>query len=95
MNGKNKVIPNLVFANTNQTRSYEISGEEYQLDIVEQLLWTISHLSSIGASRDIKVSVDGDGAANISVVRKDGELAELDNLEQQGDLDNLSFGIGD
>jgi hypothetical protein len=80
----------------NQTREYIVTGPEDQLDELEQMLWTIEHLSAVGASRSFEVAVDGDGAASIGVARKDGvDLCELDKSEREdGELDNLRFSIG-
>jgi hypothetical protein len=63
-----------------EKRTYEISGDAEQLNVLERVLGRVSALASIGSSRSIKVFVDGDGAVNVRVT-KDGELLPNDDYK--------------
>jgi hypothetical protein len=63
-----------------ETRTYEISGNAEQLDVLERVLGRISALASIGSTRSIKIFVDGDGAVNVRVT-KDGDLLSNDDYK--------------
>lgn len=54
-------------------RTYVISGKASIVDNLEVLFREITILSNTGASREIKLYIDGDGAVNIDVKRKDGK----------------------
>lgn len=77
-------------------RTYVIEGDDDQLDELERVLSAITWLSSVGASRNIKIYVDGDGAANIRVTRKDGNLIETDweAADDNGGDEIFHAGIG-
>ena len=45
-----------------QTRIYSITAKKEELDILESLFKTMQILGIVGASREIKLFVDGDGA---------------------------------
>lgn len=57
----------------NVERTYKISGRTSVLNNLEVLFREICIMSSVGASREIKLYVDGDGIVNIDVKREDGE----------------------
>lgn len=65
-------------------RTYVIEGDEDQLDKLEQVFSAITGMCSMGASRDVTIFVDGDGAANIRVERKEGELKSGDWDSEKG-----------
>lgn len=58
-----------------ETRTYQISGRKEDLDILEKALRHIEYLGNIGASRNILIRIDGDGAGRINV--KDGNGNKL------------------
>lgn len=58
-----------------ETKTYKISGPKEQLEQIDQLLSWIDYCCSVGHSATISLSVDGDGAASISV---DGTNREKD-----------------
>lgn len=58
-----------------ETRTYEISGKPHQLNGLEGFLGTIAHLGDVGASRTLKIRVDGDGDVRLKVTRF-GEAVE-------------------
>jgi len=63
-----------------ETRTYEITGNPDQLDVLERALAEIETLGVIGASRAVTIHVDGDGAARIKV-RKKGQDKPLDSSD--------------
>ena len=50
-----------------ETRVYEITGRSQDLDSLENMLRHCEYLGNVGASRNILVRVDGDGAGRIQV----------------------------
>jgi len=79
-----------------ETREYEIEGSPDQLDELEVLLDWIGYLGSVGHTATAEVSVDGDGKANLKVVKP-----ELKSVEGHSgynadayDKPELSIGIG-
>lgn len=67
------------------TRSYKISGKASIVDNLEVLFREISILSNVGASREIKLYVDGDGAVDLKIEREDGEKLK-NNCRKHGYL---------
>lgn len=55
-----------------ETRTYQISGRKEDLDILEKALRHIEYLGNIGASRNILIRIDGDGAGRINVKDDNG-----------------------
>lgn len=55
-----------------ETRTYDIIGKPHQLDELEGFLGTIAYLGDVGASRTLKIRIDGDGAVRLKV-RSNGE----------------------
>ena len=54
-----------------EVRIYKFVGRPEHLDKLEQLLLHIEYFGNVGASRNLLVLVDGDGAARIRVMDKD------------------------
>lgn len=67
------------------TRTYKISGKASIVDNLEVLFREISILSNVGASREIKLYVDGDGAVDLKIEREDGEKLK-NNCRKHGYL---------
>lgn len=65
-----------------ETRTYEISGNSEDLDVLEKALRHCEYLGNIGASRNILLRVDGDGSGRIKVKKAtdDGKI-DIDNDE--------------
>lgn len=57
-----------------ETRRYEITGNSYHLEILEQLLFYIDYLGVIGSSKMIKIYCDGDGPVRIKVRKEGGNI---------------------
>lgn len=55
-----------------ETRTFQVSGPENQVTVVEYMLGYISALCSIGSSRDFVVSCDGDGGGMVAVKKIHG-----------------------
>lgn len=83
-----------------ESRIYEIRGREDDLNILEKALRHIEYLGNIGASRNILIRVDGDGAGRIKVKKvtrvlvQDSEPIDSEqyNIEQN---ENAIVGIYD
>ena len=58
-------------------RVYKIVAREEDLNTLERALRHIEYLGEIGASRNILIRPDGDGAGRIKVYREDG--SKIDN----------------
>jgi hypothetical protein len=67
------------------------SGNDEDLSSFIQLCKTVAYLSSVGASRDIRVSVDGDGSADLAFDfgETDADAIEIPNID-----DEIVIGIG-
>lgn len=67
-----------------ETRTYQITGRKEDLNTLEKLFRHIEFLGNIGASRNILVRVDGDGAGRIKIKDKTGNSLDDDkyNIEQ-------------
>lgn len=74
---------------TEETRTYAISGTPEQLDTLEALFNEINVLCAMGSSRKICLYVDGDGAVNMRIKPQEGELnnkaAGYGNLKRNSD----------
>lgn len=60
-----------------EKRTYTITGRKEDLDTLEKALRHIEYLGNIGASRNILIRVDGDGAGRIRIENSNGH--SLDN----------------
>ena len=58
-----------------ETRTYEITGKPHQLSEIEGFLGAVQYLGDVGASRSLKIWIDGDGGARLKA-RRDGEDLE-------------------
>lgn len=56
----------------NVTKTYQITGTPEQLRVLEKMFIHMEYLGSVGASRNILVRVDGDGAARMKFQDEDG-----------------------
>lgn len=54
-----------------ETKTYQITGTPEQLRVLEKMFIHMEYLGTIGASRNILLRVDGDGAARMRF--KDGD----------------------
>lgn len=67
------------------------AGDDHDLSAFIQLCKTIQHLSSVGASRDIRVPVDGDGSASLRFDFGDTDVGDV----EVPDIDNeIVIGMG-
>lgn len=58
-------------------KTYKISGDASFINNLEVLFREINIMCSVGASREINIYVDGDGAVNLNIKKEDGsELAK-------------------
>lgn len=55
-----------------ETRTYQITGTPEQLRVLEKLFVHMEYLGTVGASRNLLVRVDGDGAARMKFQDSDG-----------------------
>ena len=64
-----------------EERKYIITGRKEDLDTLEKALRHCEFLGNIGASRDILIRVDGDGAGRIQVrkINEDNSISKIDN----------------
>lgn len=60
-----------------EERVYKVRGRKEDLDNLEKALRHIEYLGNIGASRNILIRVDGDGAGRIRIENSNGH--SLDN----------------
>lgn len=67
------------------------AGDDHDLSSFIQLCKTIQHLSSVGASRDIRVPVDGDGSASL---RFDFGDTDVGDVEVPDIDDEIVIGMG-
>lgn len=67
------------------------AGDDADLSRFIQLCKTIEHLSSVGASRDIRVLVDGDGSASLKFDFGD---TNVDDVEVPNIDDEIVIGMG-
>lgn len=74
-----------------ETRTYNITGPKDQLESFEKLLSSVDYVCRVGSTVQFKLSIDGDGAASISIKRKDGK--KLSTLDEKDILDNTDFSI--
>lgn len=55
-----------------ETKTYQITGTPEQLRVLEKMFIHMEYLGTIGASRNILLRVDGDGAARMRFQDEDG-----------------------
>lgn len=63
-----------------ETRKYEITGNPYQIEVLEQLLRYIEYLGIVGSSREIKVYCDGDGPVQLKITNNDEKIDMVQDL---------------
>lgn len=73
-----------------ETRIYKITGETGQLNVLEYFLGLIEYLGSIGASREQKIFIDGDGAVRMKVTDGDGNSLDTGNDLGYGMIKEIS-----
>ena len=61
--------------NERETRTYKITMESEQLNVLEAFFKDMMAYGKIGASRKLVVYVDGDGAVHPDITREDKQLA--------------------
>lgn len=61
--------------NERETRTYQITMESEQLNVLEAFFKDMVSYGKIGASRKLVVYVDGDGAVHPEIKREDKQLA--------------------
>lgn len=54
------------------TKTYQITGTPEQLRVLEKMFIHMEYLGMVGASRNLLVRVDGDGAARMKFQDEDG-----------------------
>jgi hypothetical protein len=76
-----------------EERTYKIKSIPRNLDKLEELLRLMEYLGSVGASREINIYFDGDGAAHIIPSRVDsGKSVSLRNIvNKEFDTDKSKF----
>lgn len=75
-----------------ETRTYTISARPEHLDKIEELFSWINSTRS-GHSGGASISVDGDGAARVTIEKKDGELKPHDE-EKVHTSQRIEFSVG-
>jgi len=78
-------------ANNQEERVYKISALPRVLNSLEKVLSAIQQLGHVGASRNLNVFVDGDGATRLKVSRTD--KVDMMRDEINTDLDTINFGM--
>lgn len=63
-----------------ETRTYTVTSRAEFLDQIERLFSWINSTNT-GHSGSVELSIDGDGAARVTVDKKDGKLPKLDDAE--------------
>jgi hypothetical protein len=76
-----------------------VGGQEEVIELFK-VLYTIQRLGRVGASRDLLVSVDGDGSARLEFfLQENGSLIPFDemykNIKINLDEDIIKFEIGE
>lgn len=74
-----------------KTLKVEISGSDEQLEVMAKILESIYYLGSIGASRTIKIWVDGDNSGQIKI--KFPELEKRPKIDEGLGKHSLLFQI--
>ena len=80
-----------------ETREYRIHAKKEQLDILDSLFYTMCFMGIIGASREIHLYVDGDGAFHPEIDKKnsDGKYERIStNLIKRDSKDTVKHGCG-
>lgn len=83
-----------------EKRIYTFEGRVEDLDKLEKLFRHIEYLGNIGASRNLLVRVDGDGAGRIKVEKTDVDWRDvldsqpIDNDKYNTEQDNLYNCVG-
>lgn len=75
-----------------ETRTYTISARPEHLDKIEELFSWINSTRS-GHSGGASISVDGDGAARVTIDKKDGKLKEFDE-KSVNTAERIEFKVG-
>lgn len=75
-----------------ETRTYTISARPEHLDKIEELFSWINSTRS-GHSGGASISVDGDGAARVTIEKEDGELKKHDE-EKVHTSQRIEFSVG-
>lgn len=76
-----------------ETRTYTIEALPEHLDKIEQLFSWINSTRS-GHSGSAAIFVDGDGAARVTIERKDGALAKFDEDEVHTSKPSVEYTVG-
>ena len=74
-----------------ETRTYQINGRKEDLDILEKVLAHIEYLGVIGASRNILIRIDGDGAGRIKVRDEKGNKLDYESFNIVEDIEKTSL----
>jgi hypothetical protein len=78
-------------AKDSEERAYKITGSPDVLDSFEEILSAISYLCHVGASRTLKIYVDGDGSANLMAFKANDDKLYSDKVDL--DKEETSWGI--
>lgn len=79
--------------NPYETRTYTISARPEHLDKIEQLFSWINSTRS-GHSGQAGIFVDGDGAARVTIEKKDGEIPKFSDKDTKQRSYNVEFTVG-
>lgn len=74
-----------------ETRTYQISGRKEDLDVLEKVLSHIEYLGVIGASRNILIRIDGDGAGRIKARDEKGNKLDYGSFNIVEDIEKTSL----
>lgn len=73
-----------------EKRTYTITGRKENLDILEKALRHIEYLGNIGASRNILIRVDGDGAGRIKVEDSNGNSLDDEQYNVNQSVEHIA-----
>ena len=73
-----------------EERVYKIRGRKEDLDNLEKALRHIEYLGIIGASRNIMIRVDGDGAGRIRIENSNGHSLDDERYNINQSVDTVA-----
>lgn len=80
-------------ARDKESRTYTFSARPQDLDKLERLFAWIN-MTRGGHSGEASISIDGDGAARITVDKKDGKLARHEDGDNEPRTSKVEFHVG-
>lgn len=76
-----------------ELRTYTISARSDHLDQIEKLFAWIN-MTRGGHSGAASIAIDGDGAARVTIEKKDGKLPKADSYDGHQEQKPVEFSVG-